>query len=89
MRLDKYLKVARIIKRRTIAKDLADDGRVYINDKLAKPSSEVELGDEILIRFEHRHVRLRVTYLSEKMFKDMPSMYELISEELMGRDQAS
>ncbi|AMC94593.1 hypothetical protein AOC36_11595 [Erysipelothrix larvae] len=78
MRLDKYLKVSRIIKRRAVAKDLADDNRVFVNDKLSKPSSEVNIGDEVEIRFEHRHIRVKITYMSEKMHKDSPPYYELI-----------
>lgn len=78
MRLDKYLKVSRVIKRRAVAKELADDGRVFVNDKPAKPSSEVNLGDEIEIRFEHRHIRVSIAYMSEKMHRDSPPYYELI-----------
>lgn len=80
MRLDKYLKVSRIIKRRTVAKDLADDNRVFINDKPAKPSSEVMVGNVIVIRFEHRHITLKVTSLSDKIMKDNPPMFDLISD---------
>ncbi len=78
MRLDKYLKVSKVIKRRQVAKKLADDERVFINDRLAKPSSDVQIGDIIEIRFEHRHIRLKVEYMSETMRKDAPSYYELI-----------
>ena len=81
MRLDKYLKVSRMIKRRTIAKDLADDNRVLINDKHAKPASEVQVGDIIEIRFEHRHIKLEITFVSEKILKSNPPMFELISDE--------
>lgn len=81
MRLDKYLKVARVIKRRSVAKDLADDGRVFINDREAKPSSDVQVGDEIEIRFEHRHIRVKVEYMSEKMHRDSPPYYELIFDQ--------
>lgn len=80
MRLDKYLKVSRIIKRRTIAKDLADDERVYINGKLAKPAADVMVGDEIQIHFEHRHITIQVTFISEKMHKDNPPMYDLVED---------
>ena len=86
MRLDKYLKVSRIIRRRTIAKDLADDSRVFINDKEAKPSSDVQIGDEIEIRFEHRHIRVKVEYMSEKMHKDSPPYYELMFDKRIEKD---
>lgn len=84
MRIDKYLKVSRIIKRRSVAKDLADDNRVLINDKLAKPATEVMLEDEIEIRFEHRHIKVKVTYLSERITKDSPPMYELLFDKRVG-----
>ena len=54
MRLDKYLKVSRIIKRRTVAKEACDGGRVSINGRVAKAGSEVEVGDKISIRFRGR-----------------------------------
>lgn len=80
MRLDKYLKVSRIIKRRTVAKDLADDDRVFINDKKAKPSAEIKIGDIIEIKFEHRHIKMEVTFVAEKIMRSNPPMYELISD---------
>lgn len=86
MRLDKYLKVSRIIKRRTVAKELADDDRVFINGKKAKPSSEVSLEDEIEIRFEHRHIKIEVTFLSDKILRSNPPMYELISDQRSDRN---
>ena len=80
MRLDKYLKVARLIKRRTIAKELADDKRVFINDKLAKPSSNVDVGDIIEIRFEHRHITVEVMFIAERILRSNPPMYEVIKD---------
>ena len=59
MRLDKYLKVSRIIKRRTVAKEAGEGGRVSINGKTAKPSAEVKEGDVIEIRFGEKLARLR------------------------------
>ena len=87
MTLDKYLKVSRIIKRRTIAKDLADDDRVFINDKKAKPSSEVKVGDIIEIKFEHRHIKIEVSFIAEKILRSNPPMFELISDEKVQRQQ--
>lgn len=80
MRLDKYLKVSRIIKRRTIAKELADDDRVFINDKKAKPSSEIKVGDVIEIKFEHRHIKIEVTFIADKIMRSNPPMFELMSD---------
>ena len=65
MRLDKYLKVSRIIKRRTVAKEAGEGGRVSINGKVAKPSAEVKEGDVIEIRFGEKLARLRVLSVAE------------------------
>ncbi|QIK85216.1 RNA-binding S4 domain-containing protein [Erysipelothrix sp. HDW6B] len=87
MRLDKYLKVSRIIKRRTIAKDLADDNRVFVNGKLAKPSTEVAVGNIIEIRFEHRHIKVEVTFLSDKILRSNPPMYELLDDKRIEKSE--
>ena len=60
MRLDKYLKTARILKRRTVSKELADQQRVYVNGRVAKPSTEVKPGDEIRVLFGYRELTVRV-----------------------------
>ena len=60
MRLDKYLKVSRLIKRRTVAKEVCDAGRVFINDKPAKASAEVKIGDLIRIEYGNRLVTAKV-----------------------------
>ena len=54
MRLDKYLKTARILKRREAAKELALAGRIWVNDRIAKPSTEIKIGDQIRLRFGSR-----------------------------------
>lgn len=61
MRLDKYLKVSRIIKRRTVANEACDSGRVMLNDKVARASAEVKTGDVIEIAFGNKSVKVRVT----------------------------
>jgi len=77
MRLDKYLKVSRLIKRRTIANEACDSGRVYINDKQAKASAEVKVGDVIEIKFGTRDVKVKVTSIAETVKKDeAANMYE-------------
>lgn len=82
MRLDKFLKVSRIIKRRTVAKEVIDRGRVSINDKTAKAGTIVKLGDEIEIEFGQKIVRVRVEQLSESTKKEAADqMYTLLSEE--------
>lgn len=70
MRLDKYLKVSRLIKRRTVANEACDAGRVTINDKPAKASAEVKIGDIIEIGFGTKAVRVEVTDIKETQKKE-------------------
>ena len=70
MRLDKYLKVSRIIKRRTVANEACDAGRVMINDRPAKASTEVKVGDVLEIQFGNKPVRVEVTDVKETVKKD-------------------
>lgn len=70
MRLDKYLKVSRLIKRRTLANDVADAGRVIVNGKPAKASYAVKIGDVIEITFGNRPVKVRVLSIDEPKGKD-------------------
>ena len=71
MRLDKYLKVSRLIKRRTLANDVADAGRVIVNGKPAKASYAVKIGDVIEITFGNRPVKVRVLSIDEPKGKDV------------------
>lgn len=70
MRLDKYLKVSRLIKRRTVANEACDAGRVMINDKPAKASTNVKVGDIITIHFGNKDVRVEVISVAETVKKD-------------------
>lgn len=80
MRLDKYLKVSRIIKRRTVANEACSAGRVTINDKVAKPSSEVKEGDIICIRFGSKELVAEIVSVREFAAKDAAGeMYRVIS----------
>ncbi|MEK3936392.1 RNA-binding S4 domain-containing protein [Sporosarcina sp. FSL W7-1349] len=82
MRLDKFLKVSRLIKRRTLAKQVADQGRITINGKVAKASSVVKAGDELAIRFGQKIVTARVEVLKDSTKKeDAASMYIILKEE--------
>lgn len=83
MRLDKYLKVSRIIKRRTVAKEACDSGRVSINDKVAKASADVKENDIITIQFGNRELKARIINIASHVKKDdAKEMYEiLIGEE--------
>ena len=82
MRLDKYLKVSRLIKRRTLAKDVAESERILVNDIIKKPSYDLKIGDVITIMFGNKIVKVRVVSLETSTKKqDASSMYEFISEE--------
>ena len=70
MRLDKFLKVSRLIKRRTIANEACDSGRISINGKLQKASYDVKVGDVISIRFGEKLVEARVLSVKEPIRKD-------------------
>ncbi|MDD7381170.1 MAG: RNA-binding S4 domain-containing protein [Bacillales bacterium] len=82
MRIDKYLKVSRVIKRRTIAKDILDLGFVKINDKVAKPSTEVKENDIIELTLGERRLSVKVLGLSEQTKKkEASSLFEVIADE--------
>lgn len=70
MRLDKYLKVSRLIKRRTIANEACDAGRVMINDKVSKAGAEIKVGDVIEISFGNKTVKVEVTSIQESTKKE-------------------
>ncbi len=82
MRLDKYLKVSRIIKRRTVAKEVCEGERVSINGKTAKPSTVVKEGDIIEIQFANRSLKARIINIAEHVKKEnAKEMYEIIEGE--------
>ena len=79
MRLDKFLKVSRIIKRRTVAKEACDKGIVTINGKQAKSSSEVKIGDILEVTFGEKVMKFKITEITEHVLKaDAKEMYEII-----------
>lgn len=79
MRLDKYLKVSRLIKRRTVANEACDSGRVLVNDKPAKASVQVKTGDTVEIQFGSRNVKVEVLEVKETVKKDeVESMFRYI-----------
>lgn len=81
MRLDKFLKVSRIIKRRSVAKEVADKGRIQINGKLAKSSSTLKVGDVLQIQFGNKTLEVKVLALQDSTKKeDASKMYEILSE---------
>lgn len=82
MRLDKFLKLSRLIKRRTLAKEVADQGRITNNGKVVKAASRVKVGDELAIRFGQKIVTVRVEILKEIVRKDeAATMYTILKEE--------
>ena len=79
MRLDKYLKVSRLIKRRTVANEACDAGRVMINGKTAKAGTDVKVGDVIEVNLGQRTIRLRVKDISPHVQKtDAAALYEIL-----------
>jgi ribosomal 50S subunit-recycling heat shock protein len=90
MRLDKYLKVSRIIKRRTIAKEVADKGRIKLNGVLAKSSTDVKVDDILRIQFGNKILEVKVLEMKDSTKKeDAEKMYEIISEtRTSSQDQA-
>ncbi len=86
MRLDKYLKVSRIIKRRTVANDACSGGSVSLNGKAAKPGAEVKEGDVLEIRFGSHVGRYRILTVKEVVRKEGASdMYEVLEEDAQTR----
>ncbi|ABX81978.1 RNA-binding S4 domain-containing protein [Acholeplasma laidlawii] len=78
MRIDKFLKVSRLIKRRSVAKDVADADRIYVNGQLAKPGKTVKVGDQVQLHLGLKIITIEITSLT--LLKDQ-DMYTLISEE--------
>ena len=82
MRLDKFLKVSRLIKRRTVAKEISDQGRIDINSIQAKASSTVKVGDLLTVKFGQRIVTVKIERLQESSRKEEAAeMYTIVSEE--------
>lgn len=82
MRLDKYLKVSRVIKRRTVANEACDKGHVSVNGKVAKPSTDVKQNDIVCIRFGASETVFRILAVSEHAAKaDAAAMYEIIRQD--------
>ncbi|TWT14371.1 RNA-binding S4 domain-containing protein [Streptococcus sp. sy010] len=88
MRLDKYLKVSRIIKRRPVAKEVADKGRIKVNGILAKSSTDLKINDQIDIRFGNKLLTVRVLEMKDSTKKeDAARMYEIVSEVRIESDE--
>ena len=80
MRIDKFLKVSRIIKRRTVANEAADGGRIIVNGKIVKPSYEVKVNDIIEIKFGNKTSKFKIINIPTVQVKNMPQMVEELPE---------
>ncbi|MEW9672687.1 RNA-binding S4 domain-containing protein [Ammoniphilus sp. 3BR4] len=88
MRLDKFLKVSRLVKRRTMAKEVCDQGRVQLNGRQAKSSSTVKLGDKLAIRYGNRLVTVHIERIVDSTKKEeAATMYTLVSEERLAQEE--
>ena len=76
MRLDKFLKVSRIIKRRTVANEAADGGRISVNGRVVKPSYEVKVGDIVEIKFGDKTSKFKIVAIPTVQGKNMPQMVD-------------
>ena len=90
MRIDKFLKVSRLIKRRSVAKDASNEEKIVINGKVAKPSTDVKVGDVIEIHYYKSILKVKViNILNSSKKEDAESMYEVISLEETKRETTS
>ncbi len=80
MRLDKFLKVSRIIKRRTVANEAADGGRISVNGRVVKPSYEVKVGDIVEIKFGDKISKFKIVAIPTVQGKKMPQMVEEVEQ---------
>lgn len=88
MRLDKFLKVSRLVKRRPVAKEMADRGRIDVNGKTAKSGTKLAVGDELLIRFSRRQMTVEVLELKDSAKKvEAQEMYKILDEQYEDREE--
>lgn len=82
MRLDKFLKVSRLIKRRTVANEVSDMGRVLVNGNSAKPSKQIKVGDTITIEYATRNLIVKILKVPENNIsvQEAPTLYETIEQ---------
>lgn len=87
MRIDKYLKNARFIKRRTLAKEACDAGKIFVNGKVAKPGTEVKPMDLVSMRFGSKEIEIRVMTIKDHVTKDDATLlYEVVSEKAIATE---
>ena len=78
MRLDKFLKVSRVIKRRTVANEAADSGRISVNGKVVKPSYEVKIGDIVEVKFGDKTSKFEIIEIPKVQGKNMPELIKIL-----------
>ena len=78
MRIDKFLKISRVIKRRTVANEVADNGRISVNGKIVKPSYDVKVGDIVEIQFGDKISKFEVTSIPKVQNKDLEESIKLL-----------
>ena len=78
MRIDKFLKVSRVIKRRTVANEAADSGRISVNGKVVKPSYEVKVGDIVEIKFGDKTSKFEIIEIPKVQTKNMPELIQIL-----------
>lgn len=78
MRIDKFLKISRVIKRRTVANEAADNGRVFVNGKQVKPSYEIKVGDVVEIKFGDKTAKFEVLIVPEKQVKNVEELIKVL-----------
>lgn len=78
MRIDKFLKVSRVIKRRTVANEAADSGRISVNGKVVKPSYEVKVGDIVEIKFGDKTSKFEIIEIPKVQTKNMPELIKIL-----------
>ena len=88
MRIDKFLKISRLIKRRTIAKEVVDNGRILLNGRPTKPASEVKIGDILLLNLGRHRLEIRIENIDEIATRQKsPTFYTLIKDEIIDRPE--
>ena len=78
MRLDKFLKVSRVIKRRTVANEAADNGRISVNGRVVKPSYEVKVGDIVEVKFGDKTSKFEIIQIPKVQTKNMPELIKIL-----------
>ena len=90
MRIDKYLKLTRLIKRRTVAKEILEDGVIYINNLRAKPSKEVKVGDVVQLTLGQHQLTIKVLALNSVTKKDnADEMYEILEDKVINPNECA